>query len=58
MLTLPVKLIPLHLTIDKFRSVIKEQISIEKEFIESYDVLSQNQKLLLKDFFNILANFN
>jgi hypothetical protein len=46
------------ITIDKFRSVLKEQISIEKEFIESYDVLSQNQKLLLKDFFNILANFN
>ena len=46
------------ITIDKFRSVLKEQISIEKEFIESYDVLSQNQKLLLKDFFNILANFD
>jgi hypothetical protein len=46
------------ITIDKFRSVLKEQISIEKEFIESYDVLSQNQKLLLKDFFKILANFN
>jgi len=43
------------ITIDKFRSVLKEQISIEKEFIESYDVLSQNQKLLLKDFFKIIT---
>lgn len=43
------------ITIDKFRSVLKEQISIEKEFIESYDVLSQNQKLLLKDFFKIIS---
>ena len=43
------------ITIDKFRSVLKEQISIEREFIESYDVLSQNQKLLLKDFFKIIS---
>jgi len=42
-------------TIDKFRSVLKEQISIEREFIESYDVLSQNQKVLLKDFFKIIS---
>jgi hypothetical protein len=42
------------ITIDKFRSVLKEQISIEREFIESYDVLSQNQKVLLKDFFKII----
>lgn len=43
------------ITIDKFRSVLKEQISIEREFIESYDVLSQNQKVLLKDFFKIIS---
>ncbi|HXV89575.1 MAG TPA: hypothetical protein VD710_10870 [Nitrososphaeraceae archaeon] len=43
------------ITIDKFRSVLKEHISIEKEFIESYDVLSQNQKVLLKDFFKIIS---
>jgi len=43
------------ITIDRFRSVIKEQISIEREFIESYDVLSQNQKQLLKDFFKIVS---
>lgn len=43
------------ITIDKFRSVLKEQISIEREFIESYDVLSQNQKVILKDFFKIIS---
>lgn len=43
------------ITIDRFRCVIKEQISIEREFIESYDVLSQNQKQLLKDFFKIVS---
>src|SRR5206468_5231323 len=43
------------ITIDRFRSVIKEQISIEREFIESYDVLPQNQKQLLKDFFKIVS---
>lgn len=43
------------ITIDKFRSILKEQISIEREFIESYDVLSQNQKVLLKDFFKIIG---
>lgn len=43
------------ITIDKFRSVLKEQINIEREFIESYDVLSQNQKLLLKDFFKTIS---
>jgi hypothetical protein len=35
--------------------VLKEHISIEKEFIESYDGLSQNQKGLLKDFFKIIS---
>jgi hypothetical protein len=43
------------ITIEKFRSVLKEQISIEREFIESYDVLSQNQKVLLKDFFKVMS---
>ncbi|MGI8719335.1 MAG: hypothetical protein ACR2KF_02315, partial [Nitrososphaeraceae archaeon] len=43
------------ITIDKFRSVLKEQIGIEREFIESYDMLSQNQKGLLKDFFKIIS---
>jgi hypothetical protein len=43
------------ITIDKFRSVLKEQINIEREFIESYDVLSQSQKVLLKDFFKIIS---
>ncbi len=43
------------ITIDKLRSVIKEQISIEREFIQSYDGLSQNQKQLLKDFFKIMS---
>jgi len=43
------------ITIDKLRSLIKEQISIEREFIESYDGLSQNQKQLLKDFFKIMS---
>ena len=43
------------ITIDKFRSVLKEQINIEREFVESYDVLSQNQKVLLKDFFEIIS---
>lgn len=42
------------ITLDKFRSILKEQISIEREFIGSYDVLSQNEKVLLKDFFKIL----
>ena len=43
------------ITIEKLRSLIKEQISIEREFIESYDGLSQNQKQLLKDFFKIMS---
>ena len=43
------------ITIEKFRSVLKEQIFIEKEFIESYDSLSQNQRELLKDFFKIIS---
>jgi hypothetical protein len=43
------------ITIENFRSVLKEQISIEREFIESYDVLSQNQKMLLKDFFKMMS---
>jgi hypothetical protein len=43
------------ITIEKFRSVLKEQISIEREFIQSYDVLSQNQKALLKDFFKVMS---
>jgi hypothetical protein len=43
------------ITIEKFRSVLKEQVFIEKEFIESYDNLSQNQKELLKDFFKIIS---
>ena len=43
------------ITIEKFRSVLKEQVFIEKEFIESYDSLSQNQKELLKDFFKIIS---
>jgi hypothetical protein len=43
------------ITIEKFRSVLKEQISIEREFIQSYDVLSQNQKVLLKDFFKVMS---
>ena len=43
------------ITIEKFRYVLKEQVFIEKEFIESYDSLSQNQKELLKDFFKIIS---
>jgi hypothetical protein len=43
------------ITIEKFRSVLKEQVFIEKEFIESYDSLSQNQRELLKDFFKIIS---
>ena len=43
------------ITIENFRSVLKEQICIEREFIGSYDVLSQNQKVLLKDFFKIMS---
>jgi hypothetical protein len=43
------------ITIDKLRSLLREQISIEREFIESYDGLSQNQKQLLKDFFKIMS---
>lgn len=43
------------ITIEKFRSVLKEQVFVEKEFIESYDSLSQNQKELLKDFFKIIS---
>jgi mRNA-degrading endonuclease RelE of RelBE toxin-antitoxin system len=35
--------------------VLKEQVFVEKEFIESYDSLSQNQKELLKDFFKIIS---
>ena len=43
------------ITIEKFRSVLKEQVFVEKEFIESYDSLSQNQKELLKDFLKIIS---
>jgi len=43
------------ITIEKIRSLLKEHISIEREFIESYDILSQNQKMLLKDFFRKIS---
>lgn len=42
-------------TLDKLRSVLKDQISIEREFIETYDALFQNQKTLLKDFIRIIS---
>jgi hypothetical protein len=42
-------------TLDKLRSVLKDQISIEREFIETYDTLFQNQKILLKDFIKIIS---
>lgn len=43
------------ITLDKLRSVLKDQISIEREFIELYDALFQNQKLLLKDFIKTIT---
>lgn len=43
------------ITIEKIRSLLKEHIPIEREFIESYDILSQNQKMLLKDFFRKIS---
>lgn len=42
-------------TLDKIRSVLKDQISIEREFIETYDALFKNQKILLKDFIKIIS---
>jgi hypothetical protein len=42
-------------TLDRLRSVLKDQLVIEKEFIEAYDVLFQNQKILLKEFINTLS---
>lgn len=42
-------------TLDKLRYVLKDQISIEREFIETYDTLFQNQKILLKDFIKIIS---
>jgi hypothetical protein len=42
-------------TLDKLRAVLKDQISIEREFIETYDALFQNQKTLLKDFIRIIS---
>jgi hypothetical protein len=42
-------------TLDKLRFVLKDQISIEREFIETYDALFQNQKILLKDFIRIIS---
>jgi hypothetical protein len=43
------------ITLDKLRYVLKDQISIEREFIELYDALFQNQKLLLKDFIKTIT---
>jgi hypothetical protein len=43
------------IALDKLRSVLKDQISIEREFIELYDALFQNQKLLLKDFIKTIT---
>lgn len=42
-------------TLDRLRSVLKDQLVIEKEFIEAYDILFQNQKILLKDFINTVS---
>ena len=42
-------------TLDKLRYVLKDQISIEREFIEFYDALFQNQKLLLKEFIKTIS---
>lgn len=42
-------------TVDKLRTVLKDQISIERELIETYDAMFQDQKLLLKEFIKILS---
>ncbi|HEY7695823.1 MAG TPA: hypothetical protein VH797_06980 [Nitrososphaeraceae archaeon] len=41
-------------TLEKLRTVLKDQISIERELIETYDALFEDQKLLLKDFIKFL----
>ena len=43
------------ITLDKLCSVLRDQISIEREFIETYDTLFQHQKILLKDFIKIVS---
>jgi hypothetical protein len=43
------------ITLDKLCSVVRDQISIEKEFIETYDTLFQDQKILLKEFIKIVS---
>jgi hypothetical protein len=37
-------------TLDGLRSVLKDQIAIEKEFFGAYDALFQNERIILKDF--------
>jgi hypothetical protein len=41
--------------IDKIRSVIQEQIAIEKELIEAYETMVNGQRELMRNFFNIMG---
>jgi hypothetical protein len=43
------------INIDKIKSVIHEQIAIEKELIEAYETIDNKQRELMRNFFNVMG---
>ncbi|HEY7109554.1 MAG TPA: hypothetical protein VH415_09020 [Nitrososphaeraceae archaeon] len=43
------------INIDKIKSVIHEQIAIEKELIEAYETIDKEQRELMRNFFNVMG---
>ena len=43
------------ININKIRSVIQEQIAIEKELIEAYESIDTQQRELIRNFFNVIG---
>jgi hypothetical protein len=43
------------ININKIRSVIQEQIAIEKELIEAYESIDAQQRELIRNFFNVIG---
>jgi hypothetical protein len=43
------------INIDKIKSVIHEQIAIEKELIEAYETIDNEQRKLMRNFLNVMG---
>lgn len=43
------------ININKIKSVIHEQIAIEKELIEAYETINNDQRELMRNFFNVMS---